>query len=726
MRKLTSMLTTLCCLLMIPATIHAKPTPSDSVPAKIATNTYLRAATVSASSVQRLRETAYNAVAIDTRELKNSNKTLADALVKAPGMKLRETGGVGSDMQLVMDGFSGKHVKVFIDGVPQEGVGSAFSLNNIPAGFAERIEVYKGVVPVGFGTDALGGIINVVTNKQRRGWNLDASYSFGSFNTHRSHATFSHSLANGFTYEISAFQNYSDNDYKIDAAVEDFETGRIERNKKERVRRFHDTYHNETAMVKAGVVGKPWADRLMLGFTYAHEYKDIQTGVRQETVFGQKHRHGQSFMPSLEWRKRNLWTKGLSANFTANYNKNSRTNVDTASYKYNWRGDYKRLNSPGEQSYQHSRADNNNWNTTLRADYQPRREHTLTFSHVFNAFHRSNTSLLAKVEQEDAIAKRTMKNIAGLSYRWMPSKLWNVSVFGKLYALSVQGPIATDANATAFAREKRHHQNWGYGAAGTYFLPIKGMQLKASYEKAYRLPTIEEMFGDEDLEQGTVGIRPEASHNVNLSLSYAQRIDRHHLLAEAGFIFRDTRDYIQRNITDLSGGKQAATYINYGKVLTKGYNLSLRYQYDRWLSMGGHFTQMNIRDNMKTMIGTSAPNLLYKDRMPNIPYLFADLDVSLQWHDFLREGNLLTLNYDAYYTHEFSFYASRIGNNNKDYLVPDQWSHNLSLSYSFLRDKLHLALECRNLTDARLYDNFSLQKPGRAFYAKLRIQLNGK
>lgn len=30
--------------------------------------------------------------------------------------------------------------------------------------------MYKGVVPVGFGTDAIGGVINIVTNKKRRNW----------------------------------------------------------------------------------------------------------------------------------------------------------------------------------------------------------------------------------------------------------------------------------------------------------------------------------------------------------------------------------------------------------------------------------------------------------------------------------------------------------------------------------------------------------------------------
>ena len=88
--------------------------------------------TIVSTGVSRMKRSAFNAVAVDTKELQNTTKNLSDALTKAPGMKLRESGGVGSDMQLMLDGFSGKHVKVFIDGVPQEGVGSSFSLNNIP------------------------------------------------------------------------------------------------------------------------------------------------------------------------------------------------------------------------------------------------------------------------------------------------------------------------------------------------------------------------------------------------------------------------------------------------------------------------------------------------------------------------------------------------------------------------------------------------------------------
>ena len=676
--------------------------------------------TVVSTGVSRLKRSAFNAVAVDTKELQNTTKNLSDALAKAPGMKLRESGGGGSDMQLMLDGFSGKHVKVFIDGVPQEGVGSSFGLNNIPVNFADRIEVYKGVVPVGFGTDAIGGVINIVTNKKRRRWFLDASYSYGSFNTHKSNVNFGQTFKNGFTYEINAFQNYSDNDYHIEAPVEDFETGRIDRDKKVRVKRFNDTYHNEAVVGKVGVVDKKWADRLMLGFTYSNMYQDIQTGVRQEIVYGQKHRKGHSLMPSLEYYKRNLFAKGLDVALTVNYNKNLTTNVDTASYKYNWYGDRKLLNSPGEQSYQHSRADNNNWNGTFTANYRLGKMHMLTFNHVLNTFSRSNTSLLAKEEQSDAIAKETRKNISGVSYRLMPSETWNLSVFGKYYNQFVAGPVATDANQNDYVRTTRSVSSIGYGAAGTYFI-LPGLQAKLSYEKAYRLPTIEEMFGNEDLEMGDIGIRPENSDNVNLNLSYNRTFGRHSVYVEGGLVYRNTKDYIQRNITDLSGGKSAATYINYGKVLTKGYNISARYGFGKWVSVGGNFTQMDVRDNMKTSISGSAENIAYKERMPNLPYIFADSDVTFYWRDLGRKGNALTVSYDNQYLHSFTYYSSKIGSNKGDYVVPSQFSHNLSLSYSLRDGRYNLSFECRNFTDEQLYDNFSLQKAGRAFYGKVRV-----
>lgn len=687
---------------------------------KLTSVSKLAEVTVVGNPVNKIKNSAYNAVTISTQDLSNTTKTLGDALQKAPGLKIRENGGVGSDMAVTMDGFSGKHIKVFIDGAPQEGVGSSFGLNNIPVNFAERIEVYRGVVPVGFGTDAIGGIINIVTPKRLRKWFVDASYSYGSFNTHKSYINFGQTLRNGFKYEVNAFQNYSDNDYLIDSPVEDFASGAINRKKKESVRRFNDTYHNEAVLAKAGIVDKPWADRFMIGITYSRMYKEIQTGVRQEIVYGQKHRHGHSLIPSVEYYKRNLFAKGLDLSFNANYNRNITINVDTASVKYNWKGETAPLNSPGEQSYQHAKADNNNWSASLTSNYRLGPNHVFTVNNVFNSFKRTNENMLNTPPSKDEISKVTSKNIIGISYRYAPDAKMNFSVFGKYYHQYVAGPIATSAAQDNYVHTSRSDNYAGYGAAGTLFLP-GGIQLKASYEKALRMPTIEEMFGNEDLETGDISLKPESSHNMNLNLSYNATFGNNIIYVEAGVIYRDTRDYIQRNIMSLSGGKFAASYTNYGKVRTGGLSLSARYNFSKWLSVGGNFTQMNVRDNMRTAMNNTAANVSYRQRMPNLPYMFADTDASFYWPGLGRKDNTLTLTYDNQYTHSFCYYASNLGSNSNDYMVPDQFAHNLAISYGIMGGRYNISFECRNLTNASLYDNFSLQKAGRAFYGKVRV-----
>lgn len=675
---------------------------------------------VVSNGVTRLKRSAFNAVALDTKALQNSTQNLSEALAQAPGMKIRESGGVGSDMQLMMDGFTGKHIKIFIDGVPQEGVGSSFGLNNIPVNYAERIEVYKGVVPVGFGTDAIGGVINIITKKNRNKWFLDASYSYGSFNTHKSYVNFGQTFRSGLTYEINVFQNYSDNNYYVDTPVKDFTTGAINKKKIERVKRFHDTYHNEAVIGKIGFVDKKWADRLMFGFTYSHMYKDIQTGVRQEVVFGGKYRKGYSIMPSLDYRKRDFFVRGLDVVLTANYNKNMTNNVDTSSYEYNWRGEMRPLRMPGEQSYQNTRSDNNNWNGTLTANYRIGKAHTFTFNHVINAFRRSNQSLLNEDSEANAIPKETRKNISGLSYRLMPTEHWNLSVFGKYYNQFIAGPVATSSAQDDYIRTTNSVSAMGYGAAGTYFI-LKSLQAKLSYEKAYRLPTNEEMFGDEDLETGDISLKPENSDNVNLNLSYNETFGKHSVYVEGGLIYRNTKDYIQRNISDLSGGKYGATYVNHGRVETKGYNVSVRYGFANWVSVGGNFTQMNVRDNVETVTsGTSQESLTYGARMPNLPYQFANSDVTFYWRNLWKKGNTLSVTYDNLYMHSFPLYSEAVGSES-EFVVPTQFSHNLTLSYGIQNGRYNISFECRNLTNEKLYDNFSLQKAGRAFYGKVRV-----
>ncbi len=680
----------------------------------------------SVAGVATLRKSAFNAVALDATELYNTSKNLSDALAKAPGIKLRESGGVGSDMNVMLDGFSGKHVKVFIDGVPQEGNGSSFGIGNLPVNMAERIEVYKGVVPVNFGTDAIGGVINIVSKKQQKGWHTDVSYTYGSFNTHKAYADYGITTEKGLTGMIKVIFNYSDNDYKIQTPVEDFATGSIDTKINKTVRRFNDTYHNEAIQAKVGLNRKRWADRIAVGATLSKMYKEIQTGVRQIIVYGAKYRKGRSVEPTLEYAKRGIAGQRLDIQADGRLNISSTTNVDTSDWKFNWYGERKKLNSPGEQSYQNNEAKSKTLSVRGAIVYHITNKQSLTLNHALNTFRRSNTNHITGTAQNDAIEKVTRKNISGLSYQVFPNEMWNASAFAKYYRIDVSGPIATDANQSTFVKTSHAIDHWGGGAATTAKSKV-GVQIKASYELACRLPTIDEMFGDDDLENGDISIKPEKSHNVNVSVSYGHSFGQHEVYAEVGCVYRNTDDYIQRNIIGLSGGKTAASYVNYGNVLTKGFNASVRYQLDRRLSVGGNFTHMNVIDNQKTIMGSSGENVSYGERMPNVPYMFADAEASYRWHDVISKGNTLSVMYDNQYLHEFCYNAANVGTKNKrDYMVPNQFSHNIMLSYTIRDGRYNISFEGKNITNEKLYDNFSLQKAGRAFYGKVRLSVGNE
>ena len=283
-----------------------------------------------------------------------------------------------------------------------------------------------------------------------------------------------------------------------------------------------------------------------------------------------------------------MLTKGLDITLSANYNHNLTTNVDTARYLYNWFGDRIPQATAGEQNHQYSEQKNTNWNATFTANYRLGNAHTFTLNHVFSSFERTSRSLIPtnSTLEKYQVPSETRKNISGLSYRLMPSEKWNFTAFGKYYHSYSRGPVSIgDNNVGNDTIVSQNVSSWGYGAAGTYYF-LEGLQLKLSYEKALRMPTNGELFGDGDLEAGSSSLKPERSNNVNVNLSYTNNFGKHGVYVEGSLIYRNTDDYIKRNLTSVSGTSYG-TYVNHGRVVTKGFNVSLRYSYARLFNVGG-------------------------------------------------------------------------------------------------------------------------------------------
>lgn len=370
---------------------------------------------------QMTNRTAFNVTSIDATKYYNSTINLADALDQVPGVRVREQGGLGSNINLAINGFSGNHIRFFIDGVPMDNMGSTFQMNTIPINLAENIEVFKGVVPIWLGSDALGGAINIVTNKSNRNY-IDASYSYGSFNTHRTTINTALTHRSGLTLELNAFQNYSDNNYKV--FIEKHNNRKDNYAHATEVARFHDQFHNESIIANVGVVNKSYADRLLFGITLGQNYKEIQTGARMESVFGAWHRRGNIVMPSLKYSKNNL-INGLDVMLNANINLGTEQTIDTVAKRFDWFGDTHADLPPssGERSRTMYKYKNRDGIVTANVNYNLGNKHVFTLNNVFNTFNRSGSDEINPQNSAYEYAKLSQKNVLGVGYQIKEERL---------------------------------------------------------------------------------------------------------------------------------------------------------------------------------------------------------------------------------------------------------------------------------------------------------------
>ena len=667
------------------------------------------------SPIKQVQKAAYNVVAIEAQQLRNLNSNAADMLARVSGVKMRETGGVGAEANINLNGFTGRHVRIFIDGVPMNEANASFRINNIPAELMERIEIYKGVVPVTFGADALGGAINVVTRKNRYNYG-NLSYTFGSFNTHKSTLNLGQFLTDNISVELNAYQNYSDNSYKVFTEYLDLQTGTYSKEKRW-FKRFHDRYHNEAIIGRVNIFDEKWTDKLSFALNYSQEDKQLQNANLMQKVFGGKYRKSHNYSSSVEYEKKNI-LNGLSFFLTGRYDFTTTQNVDEEARRYSWTGEYEPMVTRGESQLQNTIFEGKTGYITSHLDYQLNEKHSFQLTHTFSNYTRRNKNMLITnyTLDSDFMRRVNEKNISGLSYKFTPSERWNILAFGKYYNTAVTGPvIVTGYGSRAVYEEETHHtQAWGYGGATTYQL-LKTLQTKISYEKSFRLPTDTELFGDGDLEIGNYKLKPENSNNLNVNLSYQPVFKAHSLLVEAGFAYRYIKDYIIRSIISAGANEGSAGSRNHGKVLNMGVDATLRYFYKDIFSVGGNLSYMNLR-NKEKFTETGRPSAIYNDRLPNMPYLFGNADATCNIGSLIAKRDKLSLNYNLFFTEEFFTSWQSEGTKIK---VPRQLSHDVSLTYYTPNKRLSLSVEAKNITDELLYDNYSLQKAGRAFYAKL-------
>uniref|UniRef100_UPI00359FCE38 TonB-dependent receptor n=1 Tax=Prevotella heparinolytica TaxID=28113 RepID=UPI00359FCE38 len=512
------------------------------------------------TKAQVIRESPEAVSVINAKELQGRSVSLETILNKTIGLKVGQTGGLGSSSRIIVHGLEGNRIQILWDGIPMNTSDGAFSLDEIPIDIIERIEVYKSIIPARFGCDGLGGAVNIVTKEFSTDY-LDASYELGSYQTHKG-SVFSRKNfpKSGILLGAGGYYTSAKNDYSF----------RVPERENLLVKRDHDRFRSYMLKGKVAFT-KLWFDEISTEFGYYNRFNEIQ-GVLKNI----QHAENKSGMFMLENKLIKSGILNNRLNFESHFSLSHTTNnfVDTARVNHDFEGNiYPSPNGQGETGdVPHNSNDKGlEINERINLDYKLSTNHSLNLNTLIN---------YAQRQPNDDIASQH----AGFIIGGFPSKktsvvsglTWEAKLFGrkltnmfsaKYFHLHSEIEDLTSYEMIEAPKKKSNTTSQIGWIEAMKYEPFRGFHLKASYQRAIRLPNSQELFGDGIITFPAAGLKPEKSHNFNLGFL----IDKNDVLGLSRLQFEVNGFYMQvSDMIKLMKQHMAAGYVNAEKVHIKG------------------------------------------------------------------------------------------------------------------------------------------------------------
>jgi len=734
-----------------------KPESTINVSAKAKDNSILNEVAVTGKTEKKKIETSGFAVAIiETKEASLRNLTTNELLDRTVGVRVRQNGGEGAPIEYNLNGMSGSTIGLFLDGIPMSTYGSSFNLNTIPPSMIERIEVYKGVLPAHLSGNYIGGAINVIMKKDASANNITASASYGSFNTYRADlGGMYRNPKNGLTVRASGFYSHSDNNYEMWGKFSKYTLSNSRIVRYNRARRPNDEFRTVGGRFEIGFTDVKLADQFFVGYNISDSYKDIPHGLTMTRPYLGRFNEYEAHVVSLNYAKQNLFVKGLGLNVNAVHSMRSTYLQDTVSRKYNWsregsgsdelelllappnaNGEIKPL--PYEPGMgQQGRAVMNHSDRTIsnvrsNLSYDVVEGHRVSLNHNFERSGRNDKDLLDPTKDKWVTENVITTNIFAVNYESVLLKgKVKTNLFGKyaVYQTDQRIPRSEDNGVLAYENNTTQRDNKGFGGTISYE-PINNGFVIFSAEKSFIMPTDRHILGEpENNLLANPDILPELAINYNLGGRYGFDLStKHRFSLYANAFWRNGYDkIIQQTRTDpvIPGREnqiediQVTQFVNLSKTQTLGFEAEINYIYNNRLNAMLNFSRFNSLFKEESDERGNR-NSLYNFQVPNEPFFTVNGNIQYRFRDVIQKKSSLNVYYNAGYVAPFSTIWYKVD----DFMTPTQFAHDLGASYRVPKGNLVISFDAKNVLNAEVYDNFGVQKPGRALYIKLNYAIN--
>lgn len=658
-----------------------------------------------AAAAELRRERPVAATAVDARAADVQMVATADLVDRATGVRVRQSGGVGSRQLLSIHGLSGRQVRTFVDGLPSEFLGAAASMAALPASALERVEVYKGAVPSELGGDALGGALNFVTRAPDAGVRMALSAgSYGALNGSGAAGM----QVGGVSVGLNAAHVRARNDYRMDVTIPDA-AGQPQ---PARVRRFHDGYTITRAAVDLRSSPVQWADALRLQLFGAAEHRELQHAAVMAQPYGAATTGETGGGVVLSWQKQ---AGRLSAGIDAGHSRQRGTFTDTTLNVYAWDGTIsRRRDYGGEISSSRNMLRLDTRNDMVRGSAGVSLAAGIIRLHVLHlgTSRVGQDSVAAAYYGDDPFRYPSdmTRNVAGLS--WEASMLRDqlrTELAIKHYAMDVHGFGITPQGF--LPSEPQHHSRNGV-MAGVSWSASPGLLLKLSGERATRLPDSHEVLGDFAVVRPNPLLRPEVSTNVNV----AAELGRQRFRLELGGFLRETDDIVY-----LRTSQFFSIHENLLKSRSHGLELALSALPTTNLAINGALTWQDVRNRSPVGQSSSVADRYFNARLPNIPVLFGNAQAVATLE---RSRGTMRSWWSSSYVQEFFLHWEVDGRRDSKAVIPTQLAHNLGVSLTSASGNVQLLGEIQNITNARTYDVYSIPRPGRSLQLGVQFRLH--
>ncbi|MEN1785537.1 MAG: TonB-dependent receptor [Bacteroidota bacterium] len=655
---------------------------------------------------------------IDVSLVQNSTIDAASLLDRANGVRVRQSGGLGSDVNISIQGAQGDAIRRYYDGLPLKYLATGIDINNLPVNQIERIDIYRGITPLEVGTDALGGGINIIPKTFYDDY-VDVNYQFGSFNTHRPSVNLFLVGPKEVFFGSNLFLNYSDNNFRINAQNRDVELGRATQIIK--AERFHSLFRSQYADFQVGVRYKKWAKLLRLTVIYDALFREVNTPVvfnPVRPVIGVEQEE-RGLTANLNY-KVDL-TPTLSLETKTNWGSYTEIARDTTSTIRDWEGNVlsnpdnngaELLNAPLEVS-----IDNKVLLQRTTAKLALTERQQLTLSNLFVNRDREGANSLLGPDDFDPFTfpAQLQQNYGGVQWdaTWWQSQLETVATY-KNYNYKADATSLQDINGVF--EQVSLNNNYHGGNVGLKYNFSENTFLRTSFERAYRLPEEIELFGNLVTIGSNVALRPERSNNYNLGFNTKARLLGKPIHFEINGFYRYQKD----RIFLLTSGIDLAQYVNENEVEIAGFDSALTMSLFKAFTTNFALTfqDVRIRSARETIEDDSIG-----ERVPNLPYLFSSVDTNYVINTLFDQGDQLQLSYFYDYVESFSSIREAQARENIANFVPDQNIHSLEVTYTTASTKWNLSARLNNIFDDDVFDNFRVQRPGRNLNFKIRYAI---